>query len=331
MKVDRQRLERLIPELAGRRVVVLGDVILDEYLVGRPTRVSREAPVLVLEFARRLCRPGGAGNPAVNIQGLGSTAYLVSAIGDDQAGQALSIELARAGLAAEGIVIRAGTSAVKTRLLAEDSSSRQHVARIDYPAPRPDETTRTALAERLRSASEGADALLVSDYKGGVVDGSTIELVREIGRERKLLTSVDSQGDLALFAGLDLVKCNQAEAEAALGRELESDLEVERAGQELLANLRARFVVLTRGAAGLSVFERDGPPEHVPATNRTEVFDVTGAGDTVIAVLTLALAAGASLVEGAQLASVAAGLVVRRLGVATVGPTELRAALPAAC
>lgn len=327
MTADRARLRAIVPALAGHRIVVVGDLILDEYLVGRPSRISREAPVLVLEFSRRFCRPGGAGNPAVNIQALGSTAHLVARTGDDERAATLLEELARAGLSAGGIVRTNGQgTAVKTRLLAEDSASRQHVARLDYLAPPPTQATRAELAARLERAARTADALLLSDYKAGVIDAELIALVRDLGRRHDILTSVDSQGDLAQFGGLDLVKCNQSEAEAATGRSLESDAQVESVGQELLASLASRYVVLTRGAAGLSVFERDGDTFHLPAANQTEVFDVTGAGDTVVALMTLALVAGANLVEAATLANLAAGLVVRRLGVATTTPDELLAA-----
>lgn len=322
------RLRSLVPALAGRRVVVLGDLILDEYLVGRPTRVSREAPVLVLEFTRRFCRAGGAGNPAVNIQALGSTAKLVASLGDDQPGQALLQELGAAGLGAHGVLVRAATrTAAKTRLLAEESASRQHLARLDYPPTDLDRASRRELADRLRVAAAESDALLLSDYKLGVIDSMSIELARDLARQHNILTVVDSQGDLSQFAGLDLVKCNLSEAERSLGRRLNTPAEVEQAGAELLASLGARYIVLTRGADGLSAFERERHAEHLPAANRTEVFDVTGAGDTVIAVLTLALVAGASLFEAAQLANLAAGLVVRRLGVATATPEELEAAI----
>ena len=322
------RLRELVPALAGREIVVVGDLILDEYLIGRPTRISREAPVLVLEFARRFCRPGGAGNPAVNIQALGSTARLVAVVGDDSAGQTAGAELERAGLDATMVVVHSGAStATKTRLLAEDSSSRQHLARLDYRASPPDVTTRTALLGRLRQSAEGAEAILISDYKAGAIDPETLETARASAGALGLPIVVDSQGDLLQFVGLDLVKCNQAEAEAALGRELRSIEAVERAGAALLELLKARYVVLTRGADGLSAFEHGRPPLHLPAANRTEVFDVTGAGDTVIAVLALALTAGAALPEAAQLANLAAGLVVRRLGVATTSPRELLAAI----
>jgi D-glycero-beta-D-manno-heptose-7-phosphate kinase len=322
------RLRELVPALGGRQIVVLGDLILDEYLIGRPTRISREAPVLVLEFARRFCRPGGAGNPAVNIQALGSSARLVAVVGDDGAGQTAGAELERAGLDAASVIVHSGAStATKTRLLAEDSSSRQHLARLDYRASPPDAVTRTALLARLRQATEGAEAILISDYKAGAIEPETLETARALADSLSIRIMVDSQGDLLQFVGFDLVKCNQAEAEATLGRELRSIEAVERAGAELLELLRAHYVVLTRGADGLSAFERGRLPLHLPAANRTEVFDVTGAGDTVIAVLTLALTAGAALQEAAELANLAAGLVVRRLGVATTSPHELLAAI----
>ena len=329
--VDVARLRTLVPALAGRRIVVVGDVFLDEYLVGRPTRLSREAPVPVLELSRRFCRAGGAANPAVNIRALGSTPHLVGLAGDDAAHATLVEELERAGLSGSGLLVRPGTrTSTKTRLLAEDGPARQHVARLDALAPPPDVVARRLLEESLRAAvATPADALLLSNYKGGVVNGETIGLTRRIGQERGILTTADSQGDLALLAGLDLLKCNLAEAEEAVRRPLSSEREVERAGQELLETLDARFVVITRGADGMSAFELGEPPVHLAAANRTEVFDVTGAGDTVIAVLTLALVAGATLVEATQLANLAAGLVVRRLGVATVSPGELSAAVAA--
>jgi rfaE bifunctional protein kinase chain/domain len=334
MSAGAEQLVQLVPALAGRRVAVLGDAILDEYLVGRPVRISREAPVLVLEFSRRFCRAGGAANPAVNIQALGSTAELVALAGDDPPVQALLEELARAGLSAERLVQQTGAQTnVKTRLLAEDGSSRQHLARLDYRPARPDERSRRQLAERLASAAETADALLLSDYRGGVIDAELIALARTLGRQHRLLVCVDSQGDLLQFTGLDLVKCNLAEAEAALGRSLRGEPDLEAAGATLLERLGAARVVVTRGPDGMSAFEAGRQPVHLAAANRTEVFDVTGAGDTVIAVLTLGLVAGASLEQAVRLANAAAGLVVRRLGVATASPAELAAALaaPAGC
>jgi len=220
-----------------------------------------------------------------------------------------------------------GPTAAKTRLLAESNSNQQHVARLDYPAPEPSSEARTSLRERLQGVAGLADAIVVSDYKGGVVGADLVDQIGTIGKQRGIPVCVDSQGDLSLYRGLHLVKCNQLEAEATLGARLDSEAAIERAGTEILTRLDLHRFVLTRGADGLSVFERDRPPVHLPAANRTEVFDVAGAGDTVIAIVTLALVAGASLVQAAQLANAAAGLVVRRLGVVTVSPAELIAAL----
>ncbi len=328
MSHQSQRLRDLVPGLAGRQIAIVGDAILDEYLVGEPTRVSREAPVLVLEFSRRFCRAGGAANPAVNVRALGSQAELISVIGDDVAGQELTDQLTGAGLPTASLVVWPGDhTAAKTRLLAEHGSTRQHVVRLDYLATAPSPEARAMLAERLHSAAQRADALLLSDYRAGVVDRAFVELARKLGKQHGLLTTVDSQGDLFQFAGLDLVKCNLAEAERALDRALRDQEAVTNAGRELLERLEARYVVLTRGPNGLSAFERGRPATPLAAANHTEVFDVTGAGDTVIAVLTLALAAGARLEEAAALANLAAGLVVRRLGVATTSPEELLGAV----
>jgi rfaE bifunctional protein kinase chain/domain len=333
MSGDLRDLANLVDLLAGRRVIVVGDVVLDEYLVGRPARVSREAPVIVLEFSRRFCRPGGAGNPAVNVVTLGSEAVLVSRIGSDEAGRTLRHELARCGLSDAGLVEAGERTFAKTRLLAEDGASRQHVSRLDYvphPLSQPERKLireRLTLAVTSRSARASTPALLISDYKGGIVDAELVAFARELGREHGLLTTVDSQGDLGLFSGLDLVKCNLQEAETAAGFPINGDGDVTRAGCLLIERLNCRFVVITRGAEGLSVFERGKPHAHIRATNRTEVFDVTGAGDTVIAVLTLGLLAGAPIVQAANLANVAAGLVVRKLGAATVTAADLRQSL----
>jgi rfaE bifunctional protein kinase chain/domain len=330
MSEHERRLLELLERLAAQRVAVFGDVLLDEYLLGRPTRLSREAPVPVLAFSGRFCRAGGAANPAVNARAVGAAVALVGLAGQDASGDELVAELERAGLSADYLVRTSGRRTIlKLRLLAEEAAQRHHLARLDYLAEPPSKRELTALEEQLGRAVEGAGALLLSDYKGGAVDRRTIGAALGLARRRGLLTTVDSQGDLEQFAGFDLVKCNLSDARASLGRPLDSERAIEAAGQELLERLGARWVVLTRGAEGLSCFERGTAPQHLPATNRTEVFDVTGAGDTVIALLTLGLLAGASLVEAAELANQAAGLVVKRLGVATASGEELRAAIQA--
>ncbi len=309
-------LAEVVRSWAGQRVLVVGDVCLDEYLFGRPVRLSREAPVPVLEFTRRQTVPGAAANPALNVVRLGGRAAVVGVVGDDEGGEILKALLSGAGIDVGGLVTDPGrTTTLKTRILAEGILRfPQQVARLDRVDRRPlPGGVRESLLRAVAELAAWADGILVSDYRLGVVDGpvpgALLATARSLGRP----VTVDSQGGLDRFAGYTLVRCNQAEAEGALGRPLAGE-EAFRAGlSELLGRLRAEIVVVTRGADGLSVAAAGGY-RWFPAANLSEVFDVTGAGDTVIAVLTLALLAGADPWRAADLANRAAGLVVRRIG-----------------
>lgn len=319
----------LVASLAGRRILVIGDLFLDEYLVGRATRLSREAPIPVLEFVRRFTLPGGAANPAHNIAALGGVAWQVGVVGKDAAGRLLLRHLQRVGVKVEGVITdpsRATTT--KTRLLAQGFLQfPQQVARLDRLDRRPLGTgIQKALLDHITRAIPLVDAVLLSDYKVGVISEEVVAVCLETARRHGKLVTVDSQGDLTKFRGCDLVKCNAAEAQAALNRPLVRERDFRQATALLLESLAARYIVITRGAAGMSLQGQNGY-FHLPAANRSEVYDVTGAGDTVIAVLTLALAAGADSLTAAHLANVAAGLVVRKLGNAVVTPQELQAAL----
>jgi len=324
--VDKNDLLEALSRLRDRSILVLGDVFLDEYIVGRATRLSREAPVPVLEYDRRFSVPGGAANPAHNISALGSTAYQVGVIGEDVAGQQLVNHLGQAGIIADGVVIDpARPTTTKTRVVAEATLVfPQQLARIDHVERRPFDASVTAeLVTHLQEIAPRVDALLLSDYKTGVVNEETIATSLRLSHDHRKLSTVDSQGDLHKFKGFDLVKCNRREAEAVLGRELRADAEFERAGEGLLADLGSSAIVITRGDEGISLITAQEGSLHIPAANRSEVFDVTGAGDTVIAVLTLALAAGLGIAVGAYLANYSAGLVVRKLGNATPTHEEL--------
>ncbi len=309
-------LGTIIKAWAGRKVLVVGDVCLDEYQFGRPVRLSREAPVPVLEFTRRQVVPGAGANPALNIVRLGGRAAIVGVVGDDEAGATLKTLLAGAGIDVCGLVIDPGrTTTLKTRVLAEGILRfPQQVARLDRVDRQPlAPPVRERLLEAAAGLAAGADAILVSDYRLGVVDEAVARTVLAAARAAGRPVTVDSQGGLERFAGYTLVRCNQAEAEAALGRPLTDEGSFRAGLFELLGRLRAGVMVVTRGAEGLSVATPDGY-RHFPAANVSEVFDVTGAGDTVIAVLTLALVAGADPWQAADLANRAAGLVVRRIG-----------------
>lgn len=320
----------LVASLRGRRILVVGDLILDEYWLGRATRLSREAPVPVLELERRTRLPGGAANPAANIVALEGKADVVGVVGQDEQGDALLALLTQAGIGTEGVVREpARPTTTKTRLLAESFLRfPQHLARLDRLDRTPiSGVVEDAVCAALAAGMRTADAVLVSDYKGGVVTERVIRTALAAAQGHGKIATVDSQGDLLKFRGFALVKCNRAEAEAQVGRPLLCDADFERAGAELLSELTAGALVITRGPDGMTVIGQGRAAIHLPAANRSEVFDATGAGDTVIAVLTQALVAGLDLRTAAHLANTAAGLVVRRLGNATVTPAELAAAL----
>jgi rfaE bifunctional protein kinase chain/domain len=311
-----------IRRLAGRRVLVVGDLVLDEYVTGRMTRISREAPIPIVEVLEKEHRAGSAASPAANVIALGSHATVVGVVGCDEPGARLELDLRNLGIDDQGLVRSAdAVTSTKTRILAEGYTGglhgRQQVLRLDQTSPLPARSA-AACAECVARLAPSFDAVLLSDYRGGVVGEATIAAARASGRP----ITVDSQGDLRRFAGVNLVKVNQAEAQAALGTP-----DVLSGGEALRRELGANGLVVTLGADGMLVFAERAEPRHVPAVSATQVFDVTGAGDTVIAVLTLGLIGGLELRRAAELASAAASVVVRRLGVAVATPDEIAAAL----
>jgi rfaE bifunctional protein kinase chain/domain len=314
-------LQAAVGRLAGHRVLVVGDLVLDEYLTGRPARISREAPVMVLDVLDREERAGSAANPAANIVALGSHATVVGALGTDPPGERLAMRLQLLGMNSDGLVqVSGGETATKTRILAHGFTGGLHglqqVLRLDR-VPRYPQATAAECAERVSQLAPRHDAVLLSDYRAGVVEACTIEAALASGRP----IAVDSQGDLRRFRGVDLVKINQAEAQAVLGAD------PLQGGEALRRQLELRYLVITLGAEGMVIFGGSDQPTRVAAVGASEVFDVTGAGDTVIAVLTLGLVAGLPVATAGALASAAASVVVRRLGVATVTPADLLAAL----
>jgi D-glycero-beta-D-manno-heptose-7-phosphate kinase len=325
--LNRDGLLELLPRFRGKRILVVGDLFLDEYLVGRPSRISREAPVLVLEYEKRFCLPGGAANPARNIQSLGGEALMVGVVGEDDNGDELRDLLRSTGTCTDGIIVDPSRPTItKTRILARDGNIiRQQVVRLDRFSRSPlDSGVVASVIGYLGDRIAEVDAVLLSDYRSGVITDDVIEACRELARRARRLLTVDSQGDLLRFSQFGLVKCNQSEAEASLGEPLESEESFESACRRLLAQLGARTVVITRGGNGMSLMQAEGSYVHIPVANRSEVFDVTGAGDTAIAVLTLALASEAPPVASAHLANYAAGLVIRKMGNATTTVNELR-------
>lgn len=332
MSVPARRLAAAVHGFASRTLVVVGDVITDEYLLGKPGRISREAPVIILRFTERDVRLGGAANAANNVRALGARVLPVGVVGSDRAGEELVALFDAAGIPTDGLVPERGrTTPVKTRIMAGGyPATRQQVVRLDRePATEIAPATEDALLARLAAAVAGADAILVSDYGYGTVTPRVFEGVKALARERRLIVTVDSRYDLPRFTGVTAATPNEAELADLTGAPVDDERAVEKAGRQLLERLDARMLLVTRGSQGLAVLEREGSATFIPIFGTDEIADVTGAGDTVISVFTLALAGGASPVEAATLANTAGGLVVMKRGTATVSRGELLGALGA--
>lgn len=324
------RYRSIAKRLRRVRLLVVGDLIADEFIYGEIDRVSREAPVLILSHRSTEILPGGAGNAAANAAALGAAVSIVGLVGRDAAGTRL-IDVLRRRMDVNGVV-RAGGHAtpVKTRILAGGPhSAKQQVIRVD----RAGGTVGRALGRRveaaLASAIPGADVVVVSDYGSGLITpGVWQRALAASGVRRPPPVLVDSRHALAQFAGITACTPNESEIEALFDVRIGDDLDVlEQAGRRLLTSLGCRAVLVTRGSRGMALFEPDAPTEHIPIVGSDEVADVTGAGDTVIATFALALGARATFSEAAHLANHAGGIVVMKRGTATVSYEELDASL----
>jgi rfaE bifunctional protein kinase chain/domain len=329
---DRSRLLALVEALKGRRIAVVGDLIADEFIYGQIGRVSREAPVLILNYDSTEIVPGGAGNAAANVAALGGIARAVGLAGRDDTGRRLLDILKRRRVDVAGVARPGGYhTPTKTRILAGGiHSAKQQVVRIDRAAAAAaDDHAREAFGKRVVAAARECDALLVSDYGSGLV---TPALAAEAQRVMRVpLALVDSRYQLLRYHRMTACTPNESEVEQALGIRIGDNTRIlERAGRELLGRTRARAVLITRGSRGMALFEPDTRTEHIPIFGSDQIADVTGAGDTVIATMTLALAAGATFLEAARLANFAGGLVVMKRGTATVSASELRQAVAGA-
>ena len=326
------RLRELIVAAKGKRVVVFGDLIADEYVYGRIARVSREAPVLILEYNATEIVPGGAGNAANNVASLGGIVRLVSLVGRDEPGRRLFKVLPR-NVERKGLSRAGGfRTPVKTRILAGGiHSAKQQVVRIDRYTSEPVSDSQRRLAERAAtSAIKNADAVLISDYGSGLVTPRFVaELAARLrGKKRRVPILIDSRYALTKYRGLTACTPNESEVEQVLGVTIDDQANVlERAGRKLLESTRMECVLITRGSRGMAVFEPGKKTVHIPIFGSDSIADVTGAGDTVMATMTLALAAGASFEEAARLANYAGGIVVMKRGTATVSAAELRRAV----
>jgi rfaE bifunctional protein kinase chain/domain len=324
------RRRTILDRFSRLRVAVVGDLVADEFIYGQIDRVSREAPVLILSYDSTEILPGGAGNAANNVAALGARADIVGVVGRDNGGARLLRALSsRASV--DGVVRASGyVTPVKTRILAGGvHSAKQQVVRIDRagsgPSPRVLRHVEAALAKAIRTV----DAVIISDYGKGLVTPALWQRALSTARVRQPpIVLVDSRYALDGFVGMTACTPNESEVEALLDVRINDDRQVlEQAGRTLLTRLKCRAVLITRGSRGMALFEAGRRTEHIPIVGSDQVTDVTGAGDTVIATFTLALAAGASFSDAARLANAAGGLVVMKRGTATVSAMELRQAL----
>ena len=323
-------LRDVIGSFRGRRVLVIADLVADEFVYGRVSRISREAPVLILQYDRSEVRLGGGANAVHNIRTLGGAPIPIGVVGRDVLGRRIRALLRRRGIPASGVATAAGYGTpVKSRILGGGThSTKQQVVRIDRSSPLPAGSAAVrAVVRRLRAFRGPLDAVLVSDYGFGLVTREVVAAAVALARRRKVPITVDSRFALTGFRGMTAVTPNEPEVEAALGVTIGHDRRrLEWAGRTLVRRLGAKAVLVTRGSDGMALFEPGKPTLHIPIHGSDQVADVTGAGDTVIATFTLALAAGATPAEASRLANYAGGIVVMKHGTATVSAAELRRA-----
>jgi rfaE bifunctional protein kinase chain/domain len=330
-RLDSGLLEALVRRFRGRRVLVLADLVADEFVYGRVERISREAPVLILRHDATDVRLGGGANAVHNIRTLGARPLPFGVVGDDAHGRKLRALLREKRIPTTGIATAAGyETPVKTRVLAGRAhSTKQQVVRLDRYAPLPGRSpARRSLERALRAFRGRVDGVLVSDYGCGLLDASLVRAAVAFARRRRIPVTVDSRFGLLRFRGMTAATPNEAEVEEALSVTIGHDRRrLEAAGKALLRRLACQAVLVTRGSDGMALFERGRPPLHIDVHGTDQVADVTGAGDTVIATFTLALAAGALPAEAARLANYAGGIVVMKRATATVSADELVAAV----
>lgn len=316
------RLNTLIGSMSGRRIAVVGDLMLDRYMWGSVSRISPEAPVPVIDLEKEQMRLGGAANVAKNVKSLGGEPLLLGVIGDDNSGRQLLEIVRESGSGTDGIIVDGSRpTTVKTRVIAHD----QHVVRIDRES-RTDISPEvlTQAIGVLRDRIDDVDGIILEDYNKGVI---VKDLIREVidlaNRHGKVITVDPKFNNFFAYSNVTVFKPNRKEAEEVLGVRLHERQDIEAAGRSLLRKLNASNVLLTLGDQGMMLFEKDGSVAHVP-TKARNVADVSGAGDTVISTLTMALCGGAAIREAALLANFAGGIVCGYVGIVPINREELR-------
>ncbi len=317
--------EEILAQFPQRKILVLGDIMVDEYIWGVVSRISPEAPVPVVEVEDENIRLGGAANVVANIRALRGQADLVGVAGGDSMAERLLHEIEQIGVKLDGIVVdRSRKTTIKTRVVAGS----QHVVRFDRESTEDlDDGLGGRIQELVQDRLDHVDALVISDYGKGVINARLLEVVVPLARARGVVTVVDPKiNHFDLYRQVSVLTPNHREAMAAWGRPIRGEADVAAAGRHLLDRLKVQAVLVTRGERGMSLYEGNGRVSQIPAVAK-EVFDVTGAGDTVVGSMALALASRATMVEAAQVANHAAGVVVGKRGTATVSLAELKRSL----
>lgn len=318
--------QKLLASASGRHVVVVGDVMLDELARGDVRRISPEAPVPVLEVTSRSYALGGAANAAANVASLGGKASLIGIVGTDPGAERIATMLQAQGIEPRLVADASRPTTHKTRLVARG----QQIVRIDQESrSEPDAKTHAEIVAAVDAAAASADAFVLSDYAKGAISAALVQAVVRAAKARNIPIVADPKHkDLGRYRGVSVITPNHNELEVAVGRPLNDDADFAKAATEVLPLLEGGALLATRGADGMTLFEPGAASIHVKAAAKS-VFDVTGAGDTVVATLAIALAGGARLADAIVAASVAAGIVVSKEGTASVTPAELLAAAAA--
>lgn len=331
MRKEKEQLLKIIDAFSHKSVAVWGDLILDEYLYGTTRRISREAPVLVISHRRNEYALGGGGNSLQNLKALGAHPIPVGVIGNDDAGRRILRILKQMNISSDNVLTeKSYNTPIKTRILAgEESTRKQQILRIDKEARVPEtKDLKARLLDSIEKATKSSDALLISDYNYFTVKSDLFKKILPDIRRSKKPVALDSRFRLIDFKGVTVLTPNEPEVEHALHVELDDEEEMLRkAGRQILNRADAEAVLITRGSKGMVLFERRRPAFEIPIYGSTNIVDVTGAGDTVISVFTLALACGGSFKQAASLANYAGGIVVMKKGTATLTPRELKEAV----
>jgi rfaE bifunctional protein kinase chain/domain len=328
---DVERLRKIIESFPNVTVAMIGDLVADEFVFGEISRVSREAPVLILKHRDRKVVPGGGANAVNNLADLGVNVLPVGVVGDDEAGRLLIKEFRHKRIPVSGVLKdKSYTTVTKTRILAGMPHTwRQQVVRVDRePEAEPNAHLRRELVLAARQYVRASDALLVSDYGYGAATPLIINAVRDRAKLDRVPVVLDSRHRMMQFSGVTAATPNQPEVEEALSMKIGHDWErLTAAGEKIMAGMKLQSLLITRGREGMVAFSNRHKPVDIPIHGSDEVADVTGAGDTVIATFTAALATGASTEDAACLANYAGGIVVMKSGTATVSSSELLAAV----